>query len=128
MNPVQLVRRQGQFHKSEGGGDSAAYGNYTAELYDFLEATTGADREVVAAVADKKIRVLSYSLSGNAGTVSTAVWKSAAAAIDSTKYLAQNGFIGEADENGLFETAAGEALNINVSANVSARVTYILVD
>ena len=126
----QNFRRQGQGHKTQGSGNQAAFdGAFTPELYAFVNATTGADRTVVAASTAKKIRVLSYSLSGPAGSVSTITIKSATAgAISPLISLAANGFAAESDNNGLFETTAGEALVVTTSATVGVRVTYILVD
>ena len=126
----QSYRRQGQAHKTKGSGNQAAYeGGFTEELYAFTNAATGADRTIVAGVTDKKIRVLSYSLSGPAGSVSTSTIKSeTAGAISPLISLAANGFAAESDNNGLFETTAGEGLTIATSATVGVRVTYILVD
>lgn len=126
-NPVMSFRRQGQAHKTKGTTGLDYEGAYTPELYAFVNAATGARREIVAAVANRKIRVLSYSLSGPAGSVSTATFESATTAISPLISLAANGFAPESDNNGLFETAAGAALNITTSATVGVRVTYILV-
>lgn len=127
-NPVLTFRRQGQGHKSKGAGSALQYdGAYTPELFAFSNPTTGADRQIVAATTGKKIRVLSYLLSAPAGG-GTITFKTAAAAIGPLITLGANGLATEADNNGLFETNAGEALNTNSSATFGVRVTYILVD
>lgn len=128
-NPVHSFRRQEQAHKRKGTGVHESSGAYTSELFAFANATAGGDRQVVAAVAGSKIRVLSYSVSGAAGGAATATFKSATTAISALLSIAANGFVAESDNNGLFETAAGEALNITpATSTVGVRVTYILVD
>lgn len=126
-NPTMSFRRQGQAHKTKGATGLDYEGAYTGELYAILNATTGADREIVAAVAGYKIRVLSYSVSGPAGSVVTATFKSATTAISPLISLGANGFAAEADNNGLFQSATAEALNIATSATTGVRITYILV-
>lgn len=129
-NPVLNVRVQSHAHKTKGVGtlNQQMEGAYTAELFAKLDATAGGDREVVAAVAGYKIRVLSYGLSCVTAGVATAVFKSATTAISPTYSLAANGNAAESDNNGLFETVAGEALNLTPATNtVGVRVTYILV-
>lgn len=132
--PVWAFRRQGQAHKSKGAGSALAYdGAYTAETFVFKNLAAGVDGSIVAAVAGKKIRVLSYSVSGAAGGVSTITFNSkpagAGTAISNLISLAANGFAAESDNNGLFETAAGEGLTATVVTNtVGLRITYILVD
>lgn len=127
-NPVQSFRRTGQAHKTKGSTGLDYEGAYTAEAFKFANVAAGTT-ELVAAVAAKKIRVLSYSLSGVTAGVSTSIFKSATNAISHTISLAANGNSSEADNNGLFETAAGEALNLTVATNtVGVRLTYILVN
>lgn len=98
--------------------------------FAFANAAAAGDTQVVAAAAGKKIRVLRYKI----GPVSAAVavrFGSAATAIGETSNLAANGGCGGAFcPVGHFETAAGEALNLNLSAvaNVGVSVTYIEVD
>jgi hypothetical protein len=128
-SPITAIRYQGKAHKRKGASATGDYnGAYTSELFAFIDATTGANREIVAAVAGAKIRVLSYSLSGPAGGAATATFKSANTAISPLLSLGANGWAAENDNNGLFQTASAEALNINTSATVGVRVTYILVD
>lgn len=133
--PTQMFRRQGQAHKSKGAGNQAAYdGAYTSELYAIVTVTGAAtDTAVVAAVAAKRIRVLSYSVSCVAAGASTIVFNSkpggAGTAITHTISLAANGNSSESDNNGLFQTAVGEGLSASAGANnVGIRVTYILVE
>lgn len=131
--PVQAFRRQGQAHKTKGAGSQAAYdGAFTSELFTFATVTgVTVDGALIAATAGKIIRVLSYGLS--AQSASNIVFNSkptgAGAAITHTIYLAANGNFREVDNNGLFETVAGEGLSCTTGANtVGVRITYILVD
>ncbi len=128
-SPVLSFKRQGQLYKRKGAASQAGYdGAYTAETFAIINAAAGGDREVVAAVAGARIRVLSYSVSAPAGG-GTAVFKSASTAISPTITLGANAFVSEAHEAGLFETAEGEALNVTpVTSTMGVRVTYILVD
>jgi len=127
MTVEKNVRKQGQYFQGRGDGTPAG-GAYAAEKFAFTNAATGADRQVVAGVTGKRIRVLSYSLSAPAAGAATATFKSAAAAIGPLVSLATNGFASESSDSGLLETVAGEALNINTSATVGVRVSYIEVD
>lgn len=80
-----------------------------------ISAATGADRALVAAVATKKIRVLSISFTN--ASAFTATFKSAAAALITSMPFAANGGLSQNYVPGFFvETVAGEALNVNVSA------------
>lgn len=134
-NPVQAFRRQSQGHKRKGAGSQAAYdGAYTAELFAKANITgSTTDGALVTAVAGAKIRVLSYSVSCVSTGGSSAVFNTkpsgAGTAISHLISLAASGFASEADNNGLFETAAGEGLTVTTGTNiVGVRVTYILVD
>ena len=133
-SPSFTTRRQDQAHKRKGVGSALAYdGAYTGELFAFVNAAAGTDVAVIAAVAGSRIRVLSYALSGAAGGVATATFTSkpggAGTAISNLFSIAANGFINEADNNGLFQTSVGQGLSITVATNtVGVRITYILVD
>lgn len=127
--PSLSVRVQSHAHKTKGAINDMSGGAYTAELFAFANVAAGTS-DVVAAVAGKKIRVLSYSVSGAAGGVATATFISStgSAAISPLISLGANGFVHEADNNGLFETAAGDKLQLTAATNtVGVRVTYILV-
>lgn len=92
-----------------------------------ISASSSGDNTVVAAVTSKKIRVLRWSLSAN-GAVN-AKWKSATAGdITGLRYLQQyGGGGGTLCEIGHFETTAGEALVLNLSAAVAVGgdLTYV---
>lgn len=80
-------------------------------------ASSGAN-EVVAAVTGKKIRVLGYLLS-SAGTVN-AKWQSASTDLTGLHYTVANVQVPVAfSPVGHFETASGEALNLNLSGAVA---------
>ena len=107
----------------------------SAELFgraNIAAATT--DGAIIAAVAAKKIRVLSYSVSALAAAATTATFTSkpggAGTAVSHLISLAANGNSSEDSEFGLFETAAGEGLSLTTGAGagVGVRVTYVLVD
>jgi hypothetical protein len=93
--------------------------------------STSATASVVAAVAGKKIRVLGYVLSA-AGTVNVK-WQSHVTPtnLSGLLYMVANTAISSTPSPlGLFETVAGEALDLNLSASVAVggHVTYIEVD
>lgn len=93
--------------------------------YAVVSESTAADNEVVAAVAGKKIRVLSYALSA-AGAV-TVTWKTAATALTGAMSLATGTPLVCIEPQGCFETVAGEALNIapGGAVQVSGHIAYI---
>lgn len=85
-----------------------------------IDHATSGDNELVAAVANKKIRVYNIVLLST-GTV-TARFESAAGGTALTGQLsltAQVGFAPGHDPCGHFETAAGQALNLELSDAVS---------
>lgn len=85
------------------------------------------NNEVVAAVAGKIIRVMGYNYMAN-GTVN-AKWRSANTDISGLGYLLANiGKVVPFSPAGWLETAAGEALNLNLSAGipVGGELTYCL--
>jgi hypothetical protein len=103
----------------------------TAVKYAVIDHATSGDNTIVAAVAGKKIRVLSYVLA-SAGTV-TARWESGAGgtALSGQMTTAVNSVI-EASFNpyGHFETAADALLNLELSGAVSVdgHLSYILIE
>jgi hypothetical protein len=92
-----------------------------AVKYAKVAAASSGNNTLVGAVVGKKIRVLAYNLSA-AGAVN-AKFQTAAGGTDLTglKYLAAAGGMASApyNEKGWFETAAGELLNLNLSAAVA---------
>lgn len=94
--------------------------------YAVVSEASIADNEVVAAVATKKIRVLSYVLNA-AGGLNTATWKTAATALSGAMDLADNSSLSASAQFGLFETVAGEALNLALTAAtlVAGHVSYV---
>lgn len=96
----------------------------------FANATSSGDTELVPAPGTGiKIRVL--SVAAVAGVSANAVtFRSAATAISAGfPFAANGGMVLNENPNGWFQTAAGEALNVNLSGAtlVAVSITYILV-
>lgn len=92
----------------------------------FANPAGAGDNAVVAAVTGKKIRVLSCHVHA-AGAVSV-IFRSNTTAISATYALAANGgFVKPHNKHGWFQTAAGEALNLNLGGAVATgvEVTYV---
>ena len=80
-------------------------------------------KELVAAVPNKKIEVVSYVMVASAA--STVTWKSGSTAISSGMPLAANGGVSATNNEGLLRTSAGEALNLTNSAGtVNGHISY----
>jgi hypothetical protein len=97
--------------------------------YAVISASSSGDNAIVAAVTGKRIRVLSYLLVANAAV--NAKWRSATTDVTGLLYLAANGGAACAFEGlGCFQTAVGEALNLNLSGAVAVggHCTYLLID
>lgn len=103
--------------------------------YAIVNASSSGSNTIVAAVVNKRIRVLSYVVIA-AGDV-TVTWQSASNAISGPMALASNGgaapAAGQATPGGLigqFETNIGEALNLNLSAAIAVggHLTYTVTD
>lgn len=100
--------------------------------YAAIDAESSGDNTLVAAVAGKKIRVLSAVLVATAAV--NAFFQSAADgdALSGLMVFAAAGQTLTLPFNpaGWFETAAGELLNLNISGAVSVdgALTYVLVD
>lgn len=133
--PVQQIRRQAQAHKGKGATTTQASAGYVATLT--AKASLGAlstDTSIVTAVAGKKVRVIRYALSRGTGAATVVVFNSkpsgVGTSISQNITVAASNNLKESDNNGLFETAAGEGLTANNSslATVVVMVTYILVD
>jgi hypothetical protein len=88
----------------------------------FANASSSGANQVVAGVANKRIRVVSYQVGPANGAVNV-YFQGTSAALTSTKYLAANGGFGRVrNEAGYFETAVGEPLQINLSGAVGVGV------
>jgi hypothetical protein len=90
-------------------------------------AVTGSNT-IVAAVAGRKIRVLSVTVLSSA--INSIKFMSAATDITATYAFAANGgMVQDFNEHGWCETVAGEALNMNLTASAQVGVTiqYMLV-
>jgi len=85
-----------------------------------IDAATSGDNTLVAAVAGKKIRVVSLWLIA-AGTVNTRFESGASgtALTGQANLTAQAGYVLPFNPTGWFETAAGALLNLELSAAVS---------
>lgn len=135
--PTSLTRNDSQalaIVNSDGTGvdnSSVIYDNYepvTPKFAIISESNSGSN-EVVAAVTGKKIRILSYAFVSS-GTVN-AKWQSASNDISGLMYfIANTGISAGYNPKGHFQTAAGEALNLNLSGSVAVggHITYIEVD
>lgn len=83
-----------------------------------IAASSSGANEIVAAVTGKKIKVLAYLLSA-AGSVN-AKWQRASTDITGLHYMVANSQVPSPfSPVGLFETASGEALNLNLSVGVA---------
>ena len=94
-----------------------------------IAASSSGANSIVAAVAAKKIRVLAVWLSA-AGSVN-AKWQSATTPTDKTglAYLAANiGHVLPYNPHGWFETLAGEALSLNLSAAIAVGGSLVYVE
>lgn len=104
-----------------------AGGTVVTPKFAAIAASGSGDNTIVALVSGKKIRVLNYVLVAN-GTVNVK-WKSSTTT-DKTglAYLVANtGVASPHAPTGLFETAAGEALVLNLSAAIAVggHLSYI---
>jgi hypothetical protein len=96
----------------------------------FVNASSSGDNELVAApAAGTKIRVLSVVAVAGV-SANTLTFRSATTAVSAGFPFAANGGMALSENpNGWFQTAAGEALNVNLSGAslVAVSITYILV-
>ena len=105
-----------------------AGGTQAQVKYAKIDAATSGDNTIVAAVGNKKIRVLSLFYMAS-GTVN-ARWESGASGTALTgqvEHTAQTGVVLPFSEDGWFETAAGALLNLELSTAISVdgALTYI---
>lgn len=132
-SPVFACRRQEQAHKRKGavGTKNAYEGAFTGELFFAGDVAVGVDTPIVSTISGARIKILSYSVGSLAGGVITFNSKpgGAGVAINRTVSLGANGNFHESDNNGLFQTVAGQALTATVTGNLcTARITYIAAD
>lgn len=103
---------------------------YRKPLYAAINVSTAGDNTLVAAVAGKRIRVLSYTLVCSA--VETVRFESGAGgtALTGQMEFGANGGAAVTCDHGLFETAAGALLNLELATgvNVDGHLTYVLID
>jgi len=95
-------------------------------IHTAVSVAASGDNTVVAAVSGKQILVTAYTLLA-AGAVDIQWWSAAAGtALSGLMSLDQFGGMAPAFGDALFETAAGEALILNLSAaiQVSGHITY----
>lgn len=96
-----------------------------------IAVSTSGDNAIVAAVAGKKVRVKSWELSNGAASAQNAKWRSGTTDLTGLFYSTAIGPMGDQEAPAgdfLFETAAGSALNLNLSAStaVGGVVEYTL--
>jgi hypothetical protein len=116
-----------QVNAAELGGTVTYNGATLPVKRAILDASASGSTQIVSLVAGRKLVVLSYELVAN-GAVNIQ-FRSNATQISSTKYANAAGW-GVARANnphGYFETAAGETLNINLSAAIAVgiQINYI---
>ena len=90
---------------------------YSTVQYATINATTSGNTQVVGAVSGKRIRVIAYAVIANA-TVSIK-FQSGTTDITGSMRVVEGGGIAHAYDGGLFQTAVGQALNINLSSNAT---------
>lgn len=105
---------------------------YQAPSTATIATSTSGDNTIVAAVTGRKIRVLGYVLSANAAV--NTKWRSASTDKTGLRYFGSAGQesiapLSDDPEVFWFETAAGEALVLNLSGAVAVGgyVVYIVV-
>jgi len=93
-------------------------GKVTSDVkYAKIDCSSSGANQIVAAVASKKLRVVSYVLSASAAV--NAKWQSASTDISGLIYMDAKGGASPSHFDGLIETAAGEALNLNLSGAIA---------
>lgn len=96
--------------------------------YAVIDHATSGDNTLVAAVTGKKIRVLSYTLVAAAAVTVRFESGASGTALTGQMSLAANGGVSCAfNPGGWFETAAGQLLNLELSAaqSVDGHLSYI---
>jgi hypothetical protein len=97
---------------------------YSDVNFGVINATTSGDTQVVAGVTDKRIRVIAFCIVAS-GAVNVK-FRSGTTDITGPMSLVSGGGVAHAYDGGLFETAVGQPLNINLSAaqQVGGYVVY----
>jgi len=90
---------------------------HSTVLYAPINATNSGNTQVVGAVSGKRIRVIAFAVIANA-TVNIK-FQSGTTDITGSMRIVEGGGIAHAYDGGLFQTAVGQALNINLSANAT---------
>lgn len=105
----------------------AVSGEASQPKFAVIDAASSGDNTIVAAVTDKKIRVLAiFLVAAGTTTVRFESGASGTALTGQMSLVAQTGFSLPYCPVGYFETAAGSLLNLELSAGVSVdgSVTY----
>ena len=104
--------------------------NQSEVLFAAISGATSGDNEIVAAVASRKIRVVGFFVV--AVTAVTVAFESSAggAALTGDMSLGATGVLSAHNPLGLFETVAGENLNMELggAVQVSGAIAYVLTD
>jgi hypothetical protein len=90
---------------------------YGSVQYAVINATSSGNTQVVAGVSGRRIRVIAYALVASAAV--DVKFRSGNNDITGSMRLVEGGGIAHAYDGGLFQTAVGQPLNINLSANVN---------
>jgi len=90
---------------------------YGSVLFAPINATASGDSQVVAAVSGRRIVVVAYAVVSSA-TVNIR-FRSGTTDITGSMRVVEGGGIAHAYDVGLFQTAVGQPLNINLSANAT---------
>ena len=90
---------------------------YGSVSFAQINATASGDTQVVAAVSGRSIVVVAYAVVASA-TVNIR-FRSGTTDITGSMRVVEGGGIAHAYDGGLFQTAVGQALNINLSANAT---------
>ena len=90
---------------------------HSTVLYAPINAASFGDTQIIPAVSGKRIRVIAYAVIANA-TVSIK-FRSGTTDITGSMRIVEGGGIAHAYDGGLFQTAVGQALNINLSTNAT---------
>jgi len=90
---------------------------YGSVSFATINATTSGDTQVVAAVSNRRIVVVAFGVIASA-TVNIR-FRSGTTDITGSMRLVEGGGIAHAYDAGLFQTATGQPLNINLSANAT---------
>ena len=90
---------------------------YGSVLFATISATSSGDTQVVPAVSNRRIVVVAFGVIASA-TVNIR-FRSGSTDITGSMRVVEGGGIAHAYDGGLFQTAVGQALNINLSANAT---------